>query len=221
MADRDAKDSLFAAFASVAKALGNGHRAEIVDVLAQGERSVDDLAVEIGQSVANTSQHLQVLSQAGLVQSRRAGTRVIYRPASEGVVDLWTAVRGVAVEHVASVEVLADAYLGDRSEVESVSMDDLAARLAEGSVVLLDVRPRAEFRAGHLLDAVSVPIDELPGLVDELPGGLDVVAYCRGPYCVYADDAVRLLRARGRAARRLDVGVREWRRAGLPVAVPA
>jgi rhodanese-related sulfurtransferase len=221
MADRDAKDSLFAAFASVAKALGNGHRAEIVDVLAQGERSVDDLAVEIGQSVANTSQHLQVLAQSGLVQSRRAGTRVFYRPASEGVVDLWTAVRGVAVEHVASVEVLADAYLGDRSEVESVSMDDLAARLAEGSVVLLDVRPRAEFRAGHLPDAVSVPIDELPGLVEELPGGLEVVAYCRGPYCVYADDAVRLLRARGRAARRLDVGVREWRRAGLPVAVPA
>jgi rhodanese-related sulfurtransferase len=221
MADRDAKDSLFAAFASVAKALGNGHRAEIVDVLAQGERSVDDLAVEIGQSVANTSQHLQVLAQAGLVQSRRAGTRVIYRPASEGVVDLWTAVRGVAVEHVASVEVLADTYLGDRSEVESVSMDDLVARLAEGSVVLLDVRPRAEFRAGHLPDAVSVPIDELPGLVDELPGGLEVVAYCRGPYCVYADDAVRLLCARGRAARRLDVGVREWRRAGLPVAVPA
>jgi rhodanese-related sulfurtransferase/DNA-binding HxlR family transcriptional regulator len=221
MADRDAKDSLFAAFASVAKALGNGHRAEIVDVLAQGERSVDELAAEIGQSVANTSQHLQVLAQAGLVQSRRAGARVIYRPASEGVLDLWTAVRGVAVEHVASVEVLADAYLGDRTEVESVSMADLAARLAEGSVVLLDVRPRAEFRAGHLPNAVSVPIDELPGLVDDLPGGREVVAYCRGPYCVYADDAVRLLRARGRAARRLDVGVPEWRRAGRPVALPA
>src|SRR6476659_5662582 len=132
MANRDAKDSLFAAFASVAKALGNGHRAEI------------------GQSVANTSQHLRVLAQAGLVQSRRAGTRVIYRPASEGVLDLWTAVRGVAAEHVASVEVLADAYLGDRSEVESVTMADLAARLAEGSVVLLDVRPSAEYRAGHL-----------------------------------------------------------------------
>ena len=221
MADRDAKDSLFAAFASVAKALGNGHRAEIVDVLAQGERSVDELAAEIGQSVANTSQHLQVLAQAGLVQSRRAGTRVFYRPASEGVVDLWTAVRGVAVEHVASVEVLADAYLGDRAEVESVSMDDLAARLAEGSVVLLDVRPRAEYRAGHLPEAVSAPVDELPAVVDELPGGLEVVAYCRGPYCVYADDAVRLLRARGRAARRLDVGFPEWRRAGRPVAVPA
>jgi rhodanese-related sulfurtransferase/DNA-binding HxlR family transcriptional regulator len=221
MGDRDAKDSLFAAFASVAKALGNGHRAEIVDVLAQGERSVDELAAEIGQSVANTSQHLQVLAQAGLVQSRRAGTRVIYRPASEGVVDLWTAVRGVAVEHVASVEVLADAYLGDRAEVESVSMADLAARLAEGSVVLLDVRPRAEYRAGHLPEALSAPLDELPAVVDALPGGVEVVAYCRGPYCVYADDAVRLLRARGRAARRLDVGFPEWRRAGLPVAVPA
>jgi rhodanese-related sulfurtransferase len=221
MADRDAKDSLFAAFASVAKALGNGHRAEIVDVLAQGERSVDELAAEIGQSVANTSQHLQVMAQAGLVQSRRAGTRVIYRPASEGVLDLWMAVRSVAVEHVASVEVLADAYLGDRTEVESVSMDDLAARLAEGSVVLLDVRPRAEFRAGHLPEALSAPVDELPAVVDALPGGLEVVAYCRGPYCVYADDAVRLLRARGRGARRLDVGFPEWRRAGLPVAVPA
>jgi len=221
MANRDAKDSLFAAFASVAKALGNGHRAEIVDVLAQGERSVDELAGEIGQSVANTSQHLRVLAQAGLVQSRRAGTRVIYRPASEGVLDLWTAVRGVAAEHVASVEVLADAYLGDRTEVESLTMADLAARLAEGSVVLLDVRPRAEYRAGHLPEALSTPVDELPSLLDALPGGVEVVAYCRGPYCVYADDAVRLLLARGRAARRLDVGFPEWRRAGLPVAVPA
>jgi rhodanese-related sulfurtransferase/DNA-binding HxlR family transcriptional regulator len=220
MAERLAKDFLFAAFASVAKALGNGRRTEIVDVLAQGERSVDELAAEIGQSVANTSQHLQVLAQVGLVQSRRDGTRVFYRVASEAVVDLWAAVRGVAVEHVASVEVLADAYLGDRAEVESVSMDDLAARLAEGSVVLLDVRPRAEYEAGHLPDAVSMPMDELPGLVDELPGGREVVAYCRGPYCVYADDAVRLLRARGRSARRLDVGVPEWRRSGRPVAVP-
>jgi rhodanese-related sulfurtransferase/DNA-binding HxlR family transcriptional regulator len=221
MVDRAAKDALFAAFASVAKALGNGRRAEIVDVLAQGERSVEELAAEIGQTVANTSQHLQMLAQAGLVQSRRAGTRVFYRAASEGVVDLWTAVRGVAAEHVASVEVLADAYLGDRTEVERVSMHDLAARLAEGSVVLLDVRPRAEFRAGHLPNAVSAPIDELPALLAELPGALEVVAYCRGPYCVYADDAVRLLRARGRAARRLDAGVPEWRRAGLPVAVTA
>jgi rhodanese-related sulfurtransferase/DNA-binding MarR family transcriptional regulator len=218
---RAAKDELFAAFASAAKALGNGRRAEIIDVLAQGERSVDQIAGELGQSVANTSQHLRVLADAGLVRSRRAGARVIYRPASERVVDLWTAVRDVASEHVAAVEVLADAYLGDRSLVERVGIGELAARLAEGTVVLLDVRPREEYRAGHLPDAISVPIDGLSGALDGLPDDVEVVAYCRGPYCVYADDAVRLLHAQGRAARRLDVGLPEWRRAGHPVAVSA
>jgi rhodanese-related sulfurtransferase/DNA-binding transcriptional ArsR family regulator len=221
MQRRDAKDELFSAFASAAKALGSGRRAEIVDVLAQGERSVDELAREIDQTVANTSQHLQVMAQAGLVRSRRAGRRVFYRLTSERVVDLWTAVRDVASQHLATVEILADAYLGDRSEIEHVSMTELAARLAEGSVVLLDVRPRAEYRAGHVRDAVSMPIGELPGLVDEIPAGVDVVAYCRGRYCVYADDAVRLLRARGRAASRLDVGFPEWRRAGLPIGAAA
>jgi rhodanese-related sulfurtransferase/DNA-binding transcriptional ArsR family regulator len=216
---RGAKDELFTAFASAAKALGNGRRAEIIDVLAQGERSVDELAREIGQSVANTSQHLHVLANAGLVRSRRAGARVFYRPASDRVVDLWTAVRDVASEHVAAVEVLAEEYLGDRSEVERVGIAELAARLADGSVVLLDVRSRIEYRAGHVPEAVSIPIGDLPGALDELEDGVEIVAYCRGPYCVYADDAVRLLRARGRAARRLDVGFPEWRRAGLPVAV--
>jgi rhodanese-related sulfurtransferase len=218
---RAAKDELFGAFASAARALGNGRRAEIIDVLAQGERSVDELAGEIGQSVANTSQHLQVLARAGLVRSRRVGPRIFYRPASERVSDLWTAVRDVASEHVASVEVLADAYLGDRSQVERVGIAELTARLADGSVVLLDVRPREEYRAGHLPDAVSMPIGDLPAALDGIPDGVEVVAYCRGPYCVYADDAVRLLSARGRAARRLDVGVTEWRRAGLPVAASA
>jgi rhodanese-related sulfurtransferase/DNA-binding transcriptional ArsR family regulator len=213
MTRRAAKDDLFDAFAVAAKALGNGRRAEIVDVLAQGERSVDALSGEIGQSVANTSQHLQVLAQAGL-----DGARVYYRLTGERVAELWAAVRDVACEHVATVEVLSDAYLGDRSEIECMSMDDLAARLADGSVVLLDVRPHAEYRAGHLPDALSTPVDELPGLVDELPRSVEVVAYCRGPYCVYADDAVRLLRARGHSARRLDAGFPEWRRAGLPVA---
>jgi rhodanese-related sulfurtransferase len=218
---RAAKDDLFAAFASAAKALGNGRRAEIIDVLAQGERSVEEIAGEIGQSVANTSQHLQVLAEAGLVRSRRSGARVFYRPASDRVVDLWTAVRDVASEHVATVEVLAGAYLGDRSQVEHVGIAELTARLAEGSVVLLDVRPRAEYRAGHVPDAVSMPIDDLPHALDDLPHDVEVVAYCRGPYCVYADDAVRLLRDQGRLARRLDVGFPEWRRAGLPVAVSA
>jgi rhodanese-related sulfurtransferase len=218
---RRAKDELFAAFAAAAKALGNGRRAEIIDVLAQGERSVDEIAGEIRQSVANTSQHLHVLADAGLVRSRRAGSRVFYRPASDRVVDLWAAVRDVAVEHVATIEVLADEYLGDRSLVEHVGIAELRARLADGSVVLLDVRPPAEYRSGHLPGAVSMPIDDLPDALDGLRAGVDVVAYCRGPYCVYADDAVRLLRARGRAARRLDVGFPEWRRAGLPVAVCA
>jgi rhodanese-related sulfurtransferase/DNA-binding HxlR family transcriptional regulator len=217
MGRRKAKDDLFAAFASTAKALGNGHRAEIIDVLAQGERSVDELAQEIGQSVANTSQHLQVLARAGLVLTRRAGARIYYRLAGERVLDLWIAVRDVACEHVAAVEVLADAYLGDRSEVERIGVQELHARLIEGTVVLLDVRPDVEFRAAHLPAAVSVPIADLEARVASLPPG-EVVAYCRGPYCVYADDAVRLLRAHGRAARKLDAGLAEWRRAGLPVA---
>jgi rhodanese-related sulfurtransferase len=217
MGRRQAKDELFAAFATAARALANGRRAEIVDVLAQGERSVDELASEIGQSVANTSQHLQVLARAGLVSARRVGARVFYRPASQSVVDLWLTVRAVASEHVANVEVLADAYLGERPAVEAIGIDELAERLATGRVVVLDVRPPAEYRAGHLPSAVSVPIGELVERMPDIPQG-EVVAYCRGPYCVYAADAVRLLRAHGRTARRLDAGVLEWRRAGHAVA---
>jgi rhodanese-related sulfurtransferase/DNA-binding MarR family transcriptional regulator len=212
-----AKSALFDSLASVARALGNGRRAEIVDVLAQGERSVDELAGEIGQSVANTSQHLQVLSRAGLVESRRDGTRVIYRLASERVDELWSAVRDVAVRHVAEVNGLAEAYLGDRTGLEHVTADELADRLALGKVVLLDVRPESEYQAGHIAGARSAPLPSLDALVPELSRRREIVAYCRGPYCVYADDAVRLLRGRGLKARRLDVGYPEWRRAGLPV----
>jgi rhodanese-related sulfurtransferase len=221
MSRREAKDALFGALASVAKALGNGRRAELVDVLAQGERHVDELASEIGQSVANTSQHLHVLAEAGLVLGRREGARVYYRLASDRVLELWRSVRDVAAEQVASVDLLADAYLGERSQIERVSMDELAARLARRSVVLLDVRPRREYDAGHLPDALSAPIDELRGLLEQLPDDGEIVAYCRGAYCVYADDAVRLVRATGRAASRLDVGFPEWRSSGLPVALSA
>jgi rhodanese-related sulfurtransferase len=217
MAGGTAKAALFDALASVAQALGSGRRAEIVDVLAQGERSVEELAGEISQSVANTSQHLQVLARAGLVRSRRDGTRIIYRLASDRVAELWAAVRDVAVRHVAEVSVLADEYLGQRDGVEQLSAEELALRLERGDVVVLDVRPGAEFRAGHIAGARSVPVDILEALVDELPKRREVVAYCRGPYCVYADDAVRMLRSRGLKARRLDVGFPEWRRAGLPV----
>jgi rhodanese-related sulfurtransferase len=212
-----AKAALFDAQASVAQALGSGRRAEIVDVLAQGERSVEELANEISQSVANTSQHLQVLARAGLVRSRRQGTRIFYRPASERVSELWAAVRDVAVRHVAEVGVLAEDYLGERDEVEQLSAEELGQRLARGQVVLLDVRPEPEYRAGHIAGARSAPLDELPALVPKLRRRREIVAYCRGPYCVYADDAVRLLRERGLKARRLDVGFPEWRRAGRPV----
>jgi rhodanese-related sulfurtransferase len=210
--------ALFDAFASVAQALGSGRRAEIVDLLAQGERSVEEVANEISQSVANTSQHLRVLARAGLVRSRRKGTRIFYRLASERVGDLWAAVRDVAVDHVAEVNQLADEYLGERDGVEQVSALELQDRLARGEVVVLDVRPEPEYRAGHIPGAQSVPLAALASLAPNLPRRQQIVAYCRGPYCVYADDAVRLLQGRGLKARRLDVGFPEWRRAGLPVA---
>lgn len=215
----EAKVALFDALASVAQALGNGRRAEIVDLLAQGERSVDEIAAEISQSVANTSQHLQVLARAGLVRTRREGNRVFYRLASERVGELWAAVREVAGRQVAEVSVLADEYLGERAELEQLSAAELEQRLARGDVVVLDVRPEPEFRAGHIAGARSAPLPTLAAVVPTLPRRREIVAYCRGPYCVYADDAVRLLRARGLKARRLDVGFPEWRRAGLPVEI--
>ena len=217
MASGPAKLALFDALASVARALGNGRRAEIVDLLAQGERSVEEIAAEISQSVANTSQHLQLLARAGLVRTRRDGNRVFYRLASERVGDLWAAVREVAVGHVAEVSILADEYLGERDELEQLSAAELEQRLAKGDVVVLDVRPEPEFRAGHIAGARSAPLALLEAVEPTLPRRREIVAYCRGPYCVYADDAVRLLRARGLKARRLDVGFPEWRRAGLPV----
>jgi len=167
--------------------------------------------------VANTSQHLQVLARAGLVRSRREGTRVFYRLASDRVADLWAAVRDVAVRQVAEVSVLADQYLGERDGVEQLSAAELEQRLSRGDVIVLDVRPGPEYRAGHIAGARSAPLPALEALAAKLPRRREIVAYCRGPYCVYADDAVRLLRERGLKARRLDVGFPEWRRAGLPV----
>lgn len=218
MGDRHAKDALYDGFAAVAKALGSGRRAEIVDVLAQAERSVEDVAAEIGQSVANTSHHLRLMARAGLLRSRRHGTRVYYGLASERVGELWSAMRDVAAQHVAEVDRLAGAYLGDRSGIETIGRDELAALLRKGKVVILDVRPATEYAAGHIDGAVSAPILELSQRVRTLPKRAEIVAYCRGPYCAYADDAVRELRRRGFRARRLVEGFPEWKRAGLPVA---
>ena len=210
---------MFDAFASVAQALGSGRRAEIVDVLAQGERSVEEIATEIDQSLANTSHHLQLLLRAGLVRPRREGTRIYYRLASDRVGDLWAAVREVAERHVAEVHVLAADYLGEREGVEQIAADQLQARLAKGSVIVLDVRPGPEYRAGHIPGALSAPLGSLDAVAATLSKRREIVAYCRGPYCVYADDAVRLLQERGLKARRLDVGFPEWRRAGRPVEI--
>lgn len=214
---RVAKDSLFDALAGVAKALGSGRRAELVDVLAQGERAVEELAGELGQSVANTSQHLQVLLRAGLVRARREGNRVIYSLAGPSVGTLWAVLRDVAAEHVAELDSLAEAYLGDRSNLTTVTRTELARRMRDGDVVVLDVRPEPEFRAGHIAGAMSLPIHELGRRLRLVPKDRQVVAYCRGAYCVYADDAVRTLTRRGYRAARLEEGFPEWARDRLPV----
>jgi rhodanese-related sulfurtransferase/DNA-binding HxlR family transcriptional regulator len=219
MGDRAAKDELFDAFAEVAKALASGRRAELVDVLAQGERSVEDLAREIGQSVANTSHHLRSLAQAGLVRTRRDGTRIYYALASDRVGELWAALRDVAAEHVAGIDRLATAYLGDHDGAVPMTREELARRVRRRDVLVIDVRPEAEYDAGHIPGARSIPPAEVRKRLRELPKDVQVVAYCRGPFCVYADDAVRLLRRRGVQARRLEDGFPEWKRAGLAVAV--
>ena len=219
MADRPAKDALFDAFAEVAKALANGRRTELIDVLAQGERHVDDLAAEIHQSVANTSFHLRGLATGGLVTTRRDGTRIYYRLTSDRVTDLWAAVRDVAAAHHEQLDNLARDYLGDRDKLDQIDRDELAQRIQAGDVIVIDVRPDAEYANAHIAGARSIPIERLAANMHDLPDGVEVVAYCRGPYCVFADDAVRLLRRRGRRARRLRDGFPEWQRAKLPVEV--
>jgi rhodanese-related sulfurtransferase/predicted transcriptional regulator len=219
LTDRAAKDALFDGFAGVARALGSGRRAEIVDLLIQSERSVEEIADELRQSVANTSQHLQHLLRAGLVRTRRDGNRIYYSLASEHVVQLWHVIRDVAAQHVDDLDDLAAAYLGNRSRLVTMTRDELSKRLQDGDVVVLDVRPEPEFRAGHIAGAVSVPIAELSQRLRQVSKGQQVVAYCRGPYCVYADDAVRTLRRRGYEAARLEDGYPEWARTGLPVEI--
>lgn len=213
-----AKTKLFDGLGVVAKALASGRRMEILDVLAQGPRSVEELASEIHQSVANTSHHLRTMARAGLLESDRDGTRMVYRVASPKVTELWRALRDVASEQVAEIDRLARGYLGELDGLESVARDELIRRLRRKDVVVLDVRPAPEYRAGHILGARSIPVGELSRRLEEIPKDGDVVAYCRGPYCVFANDAVRLLRKRGFTAARLEDGFPEWRDAGFPVA---
>ena len=218
MGDRAAKTALFDEFARAAKALASGRRIELLDVLANGERTVEALAGEVGLSVANTSQHLQILRRAGLITSRRHGTSVHYRLAAPKVFELWRALRTLAASRLAEVERLAAAYLGARDQLEAVTREELARRLQDGDpLVVLDVRPVAEHVAGHLPGAVSIPIDELRRRLAELPADREIVAYCRGPYCAFAHEAVAVLGEAGLQARRLEDGFPEWQAAGLAI----
>jgi rhodanese-related sulfurtransferase/DNA-binding transcriptional ArsR family regulator len=219
MSSGNFKKDLFAQFARVAKAISNGHRLELLEFLAQSERSVDALAKVSGLSVANTSQHLQTLRQAGLVSSRKDGQKVIYRISSEDVQPLLEALREVAERHLADVRQLIQAYLTVKDNLEPLPAAELLMRVREGLVTVLDVRPVEEYVAGHVPGAINVPLEELEEHLQELDSGLEVVAYCRGPHCVLAFDAVELLRKKGIAAVRLDGGLPEWRSEGYPIEV--
>ncbi|MEW6582188.1 MAG: metalloregulator ArsR/SmtB family transcription factor [Actinomycetota bacterium] len=219
MDGREAKDALYEQFARVGKAVTSPRRIELLELLAQGERSVESLARAAGLGVTTASAHLQVLRGARLVTTRRDGTRILYRLADSDVVALIDLVRRIARTRLAEVDEVVDAYFSARDTLATVGRDELLALTERAEVVVLDVRPREEYAAGHIPGAVSIPMDELRGRLDELPRGAEVVAYCRGPYCVLAPQAVEILTGEGIRARRLDEGLPEWRLAGLPVAV--
>jgi rhodanese-related sulfurtransferase len=214
---RDFKNRLYGQLARLGKALSSPHRLEMLELLAQGERTVESLATEIGLSLANTSQHLQALKQAALVDSRKDGLFVRYRLADPDVFQLSTVIRAVAERRLADLERLIREHFSARSDAEAVAMDDLVERMRSKQIVILDTRPATEYLAGHIAGAISVPVDELRERLKHLGKNKEYVAYCRGPYCVYADRAVEVLRANGRRARRLVGGYPEWRLAGLPI----
>ncbi len=215
MPERAVKTELFDQFAKVAQALASGRRVEIVDVLANGERPVEELARQVAMSVANTSRHLQVLKEAGLVAATRDGTRVRYRLASPAVYRFWVALRSLAAERLPGVQGLVATYLGSREGLEAIDADELLARLRAGDpLVVVDVRPVEEYQAAHVAGAVSIPLEELEQRLRELPQDREIVAYCRGQYCALAPEAVRTLRAHGYAALHLTDGLPEWVAAG-------
>ena len=217
MSEGNFKHDLFNQFARIAKALANGNRLELIEYLDQGERSVDSLSKVSGLSVANTSQHLQQLRQAGLVTTRKEGQKVYYRLSSPDVTELLSALRITAERNLAEVDRLINTYLTVKDDLEPVPAEELLQRAREGLITVLDVRPAEEYLAGHIPGAINVPLNELEGHLNDLPADKEVVAYCRGPHCILSFEAVDLLRNCGMAARRLDGGLPEWREEGLPV----
>ncbi len=215
---RSPKHAVFAGLSEVAKALASPNRIEILELLGQGERSVDSIAARLGLSFANTSQHLQVMRRAGVLESRRDGKRVLYRLSDPAVVDLLSALGRLGERKLAGIQGVVRSYFDARDAMEPVSRAELVRRARDGAVTVLDVRPPDEFDSGHLPGAVNIPLGELRRRLRELPKDREIIAYCRGPYCVLAFEAVALLRRRGLTARRLEDGFPEWRAAGLPVA---
>ncbi len=220
MSDRSSKEALFAEFAAVGKVLGNPKRLELLDLLAQGARSVEDLAATASLGMSTCSTHLQTLREAGLVEPRREGKRIFYSLAGDDVAGLWEQLRRVAQAHRPHTELARRAYLGTE-DTDAVDSDDLLRRIESGNVIVLDVRPAPEYAGGHLPGAIHIPLEELMERLAELPRNREIVAYCRGQYCVLAHDAVRLLNAQGLRARRATDGVLEWRLAGLPLETDA
>ncbi len=211
------KNQLYDQFARIGKALSSAHRLELLEVLAQGEHSVEALAHETGMSMANASQHLQILRAAQLVELRREGVYIYYRLADERVFTLWQTMREVGEARIAEIDRIVNTYLHDRTLLQPIGATELLQRLLEGNVVLLDVRPAEEYAAAHLPDALSIPVTELATRLPELPQDKEIVAYCRGLYCVFADEAVAILQSNGYQARRLEQGLPDWRALGLPV----
>jgi rhodanese-related sulfurtransferase/DNA-binding transcriptional ArsR family regulator len=217
MSEHNFKRDLFGQFARIGKALASGKRLEMLEFLAQGERSVEQLARLAGLSVANTSQHLQQLRQVGLVTARKEGLYVFYRIAGNGIVRLLAALRAVGEEHLADVDRLVRIFRDSKDDLEPVPAKELWQRVRQGLVTVLDVRPPEEYAQGHIRGALNVPVAELKKRLHQIPAGQEVVAYCRGPYCLLAYEAVRVLRKQGIQARRLEDGYPEWKSAGLPV----
>ena len=214
---RQFKDQLYEQFARIGKALSNPHRLEILELLAQGERTVEDLASEASLPIANASQHLQVLRAAQLVDVRRDGLYAYYRLSDERVFRVWQALRDLGELQLAEVNHLVQSFLQDRSPLQSINAAELAERIEAGDVLILDVRPELEYQAGHIPEARSIPIAELETRLEELRRDQEIIAYCRGPYCVFADEAVALLQRHGYRARRLVEGLPDWQALNLPV----
>lgn len=217
MSSSNFKHDLFTQFAVIGKALSNGNRLELLEFLAQGERSVEDLATISGLTVANTSRHLQQLRQAGLILNRKEGLKVFYRISDDDVIELLNALRNVAGHHVADVERLVNTYLTVKDNLEPVPRDELLARVQDDLVTVIDVRPAEEYAAGHITGAANIPLSELEKHLDQFDPEQEIVAYCRGPHCILAFDAVARLREKGYMARRLQDGFPEWKSSGLPV----